>query len=235
MAAISRDSCQPQILQALLNAGANPNEPVFYPSGAMTPIAFLQIQQGSQSYDQSTDADLCVQALRQAGGMGELPQPTSLKSSQEQQLFNAARSGKTDQVAQLLASGVSANITDKQGNTPLMEAARKGKVDTAKQLLQAGADPDMRNGKGQTALAIAVGNKQPALFKPLLDAGTTDTTTPISAALDSGNVKLVRAFVQAGWDIDQLIDGKTLLMQETEILSFLLLPVLEKPLCLFNV
>ena len=194
---ITAPSCQPIILNNLLQAGADANEPIFVASKAMTPLAFLQTKKSAAKSpaDQQNDPRL---------------------AQREQKLFKAVQSGKADAVTQLIASGISPDITDKQGNTPLMEAARKGNKDMVNRLLQSGADVDIRNGKGQTALDIAVANKRTAVFQPLLDAKPTDTLSALTAAADSGDVKLIQALTQAGLNIDQKINGNTLLMQAVQ-------------------
>lgn len=220
--AVTSPSCQPGIVQELLQAGVNPNEPIFLPNGAMTPIAFLQQKTFKPQLEEGLSLDplgtqqqntqQCIAVLQQAGGTAILPPKDPQVAKAEKQLFAAARNGKEEKVAQLLAGGISANITDAQGNTPLMEAVRKGRYNTARQLLQAGANPDMRNGEGETAFFLAVKNDRANLFKLLLNAPVLDTYSAVLYAADKGNAKVLKELIQAGLDIDQLHEGKTLLM-----------------------
>lgn len=218
--AVTGSSCNAAILKELLDAGADANEPIFTANSALTPLAFLQSKKASAKTADTLSAEArrqneekCIEVLQQAGGTNALPQKDPRTSKREQQLFTSARKGKTDAIFQLIASGVSPNITDNKGNTPLMEAARKGQAGSVKQLLQNGADIDMRNGKGQSALAVAVANKRTGVFKPLLDAQPTDVLGPLMQAADAADVKTLKALAQAGLDIDQEQSGRTLLMQ----------------------
>lgn len=87
-------------------------------------------------------------------------------------LLNAAGSGNTRSVVELLQEGIDVNTPlPIIGTRALMLAAAQGHVDTVKALLDAGADVNAADLTGWTALHAAVykGNKQ--IVSLLLDRG----------------------------------------------------------------
>lgn len=75
----------------------------------------------------------------------------------EEQLVGTARDGKSEEMVQLIATGVNVNHEDAfDGLTPLMFASEAGHVEVVKVLLAAGADPRHANSlNGKTALMYA--------------------------------------------------------------------------------
>lgn len=89
-------------------------------------------------------------------------------------------------VAWLLQRHANANISDRDGNTPLMVAAGNGFTEGANLLLQYGkARVDEPNARGETALIRAVQRRDAAMARLLLDAGAdpdrADNLTGMSA------------------------------------------------------
>jgi hypothetical protein len=70
-------------------------------------------------------------------------------------LRNAARKGKTAQVAALIGRGVPIESADKNGRTALMLAAKGGHTAAVKLLLEKGAKADARDKEGWTAYGLA--------------------------------------------------------------------------------
>ena len=110
-----------------------------------------------------------VHVLKQAGARGD---PETLIPATR--LNDAARAGLLDPqdhrwewpgiwfgqdpllpLEDLLASGLSPNLADEDGRTPLMAAAEAGKTDNVERLLRWGADPHRRDASGRTALTLA--------------------------------------------------------------------------------
>lgn len=90
-------------------------------------------------------------------------------------LMVAAREGKADVVRALLSGNdVNVNMTDEQGNTPLIEAARFGHDDTARALIEHGANVQAKNKAGQTALMLAVSNGHDDVVRVLKEAGARE-------------------------------------------------------------
>lgn len=96
-------------------------------------------------------------------------------------VFDMARDGRTEELADLLRRGVPANLTTSTGDTLLILAAYHDHPDTVQALLAAGADPERVNDRGQTALGAAVFRRSVPSVTALLDAGADPRTGPRSA------------------------------------------------------
>ena len=97
---------------------------------------------------------------------------TNANSAATSPLMVAAREGKPDVVKALLSGGnVDVNVTDAQGNTPLIEAARFGHDSVARALVEHGAKLDAKNKDGDTALMLAVKNGHDDVVRVLKEAG----------------------------------------------------------------
>ena len=86
-------------------------------------------------------------------------------------LFDLARAGSTDQLAQYVSAGIPANLTNHKGDTLLMLAAYHGHAETVKVLLEKGADADAINDRGQSPIAGAVFKGHHEVVKVLKDGG----------------------------------------------------------------
>lgn len=71
-------------------------------------------------------------------------------------LLDAALHGNLREVRRLLDQGVSADVHDSKGDTPLIRATGAGNSRIVRELLAAGADPNLRNRDGMTALTYAL-------------------------------------------------------------------------------
>ena len=87
------------------------------------------------------------------------------------QMFDLARYGATEELAEYLAQGVPANLTNHKGDTLLILAAYHNHPATVAALLAAGADHARVNDRGQTALAAAVFRRNSETVTTLLAAG----------------------------------------------------------------
>ena len=97
-------------------------------------------------------------------------------------VFELARSGQGDQLSDLVAAGVPANLTNDKGDTLLILAAYHDHPATVRTLLGRGADTTRVNDRGQTALAAAVFRQSAATVTVLLDAGADPEHGSPSAA-----------------------------------------------------
>jgi uncharacterized protein len=86
-------------------------------------------------------------------------------------VFDLAREGSSDELAEYVDAGVPANLTNDKGDTLLILAAYHGHPDAVGVLLDRGADHGRVNDRGQTALAAAVFRQSPASVTRLLEAG----------------------------------------------------------------
>ena len=101
----------------------------------------------------------------------------------ERILLAAAREGDAEVVAGLLKAGVSAEVRDARGYTPLILAAYHGHPATVAALLERGADHGRANDRGQTALAAAVFRQSTQTARVLLGAGADPDAGSQSARL----------------------------------------------------
>jgi uncharacterized protein len=86
-------------------------------------------------------------------------------------VFDLAREGVTEELAEYVDAGVPANLTNDKGDTLLILAAYHGHPETVAALLARGADHGRANDRGQTALAAAVFRQSAETVTRLLDAG----------------------------------------------------------------
>jgi ankyrin repeat protein len=90
-------------------------------------------------------------------------------------LMVAAREGKADVVRALLSGNdVNVNVTDAQGDTPLIGASRFGHDDVVRVLVERGADLKVKNKEGQTALMLAARNGHDDVVRILKEAGAKE-------------------------------------------------------------
>ena len=73
----------------------------------------------------------------------------------EQAMLQAAQDGALGTILKLRDAGVSINVVDEKGNTPLMRATRAGHLGVVRSLFHLGADIDRRNQSGDSATTIA--------------------------------------------------------------------------------
>ena len=128
---------QKNVIQLLLDRGANPNLANFY---GWTPLHWAA-RNGKGDIIQvllhrEADPDL-------ANRYGWTP------------LHLAAEYGHKDVVQLLLKGGAERNKADVQGETPLFNAARKGHKDVVQLLITAGAEPNKATKSGKTPLHLA--------------------------------------------------------------------------------
>jgi ankyrin repeat protein len=86
-------------------------------------------------------------------------------------VFDLARGGHTDALAEYVDAGVPVNLTNDKGDTLLILAAYHGHPETVGALLERGADHSRANDRGQTALAAAVFRQSAETVTRLLAAG----------------------------------------------------------------
>jgi ankyrin repeat protein len=98
-------------------------------------------------------------------------------------VFDLARGGSTDELAEYVDAGVPVDLTNDKGDTLLILAAYHGHADTVAALLARGADHGRANDRGQTALAAAVFRQSTETVTRLLEAGADpDAGSPSARA-----------------------------------------------------
>jgi len=90
-----------------------------------------------------------------------------------QPVFQHARAGQAQELAELVATGLPLNLRNDKGDTLLMLASYHGHADVARLLPERGADPELANDRGQNPLAAAAHQGDIAMVRLLLDLGPT--------------------------------------------------------------
>ncbi|XP_046890795.1 cortactin-binding protein 2 [Hypomesus transpacificus] len=123
---------------------------------------------------------------------------THLEDHPTSALFAAAQNGHTDCVKLLLTSGVTADVADENGFTPLHYAAAHGHHRCVDVLVGVGSDVNQGAVGGQSPLYMASAAGRLECVQALLNAGadssraTTDSCTALHAAVSSGHVDTLR-------------------------------------------
>ena len=96
-------------------------------------------------------------------------------------MFDLARAGDTERLAEAVDAGLPVNLTNEVGDSLLMLAAYHDHPDTVRALLDRGADTARVNDRGQTALGAAVFRRSQRSVALLLAAGADPELGPRSA------------------------------------------------------
>ena len=123
-------------------------------------------------------------------------------------LVNASRSGKAEEVIRLLCIKVldieSCGNSPKYGLSPLHAAALRGHGNVANILIEKGANPNKADQWGMTPLVMAAYNGHTNVVKLLLDKGANPNETnghgytPLHHASYTGHKYVVKALLEAG-------------------------------------
>jgi ankyrin repeat protein len=155
------------------------------------------------------------------GGVGAaalLPAPASaqfIETWKPEGIWKEASIGKIGSVRRYLGEGISINVQDKRGYTPLMHALNTFQKHIIADLLAAGADPNARDFDGISALALAcrAGDAESAelLLKAgaKLEEGTLAETDAFAQAVKSGSPQLVEVMLNGGADAKGEVRGRT--------------------------
>jgi type II secretory pathway predicted ATPase ExeA len=119
-------------------------------------------------------------------------------------LMARAREGEVGELTRLVSGGVSPNVRDVGGFTPLMGAVVNDQIRAARVLLDHGAEVNARAHGGITALMLAVINDRPDAVKLLLERGAEVNAqsgagwTALTFAVWKGDAGLVSALLSHG-------------------------------------
>ncbi|MGI4944245.1 MAG: ankyrin repeat domain-containing protein [Janthinobacterium lividum] len=121
-------------------------------------------------------------------------------------MFDYARSGHAEELAQVLAMGLPPNLRNDKGDTLVMLASYHGHADAVRRLLAAGADPGIANDRGQTPLAGACFKGDADVVRALLNGGAAvdghggDGRTPLMTAAMFNRMEIVELLLDHGAD-----------------------------------
>lgn len=134
-------------------------------------------------------------------------------------IFSALRRDDSQTVRSHIAAGLSPNIRDEHGTTPLMQATLYGSTGTMRMLLDKGADPNAANEAGATALMWAVHdiNKVKLLIRRGADvnaASKEGRTALLIASRQAGSSATIRLLMKHGAKADarDALGGTALMM-----------------------
>jgi ankyrin repeat protein len=116
----------------------------------------------------------------------------------------AARTGRTDAIAELVRAGADPELHDSGPNgwTPLLHAVHKNQLGSVQTLLAAGAKPDGRGDNGLTPLMLAAAQGEPEIVEVLLQAGANPRLhgpirwTALEQAVANGHPEVVDALLR---------------------------------------
>lgn len=114
-------------------------------------------------------------------------------------LFETAANNRVNGITALLDDGRNINMTNWQGETPLIHAARYGALTSLRLLLARGALPNIGDTRGLTALHYAAYRKNATMVDALLSAGADPyqpDTNGISAATLAEKIPANTAIVE---------------------------------------
>ena len=152
-------------------------------------------------------------------------------------LHFAARDSSPEIIEYLLSLGMTVNMTDKSGRTPLMCACLKGgRLDNIKRLLELGADiQQLEFNDGWSALHFAARDSSPEIIEYLLSLGMTVNMTSktgqtplMCACYKGGRLDNIKRLLELGADIQiEFNDGWSALhfaatYSSPEIIEYLL-------------
>jgi type II secretory pathway predicted ATPase ExeA len=134
------------------------------------------------------------------------PRPMAMAPAAQQvaALMERARDGEVGELTRLVSAGVSPNVRDASGFTPLMVAVVNDQVPAARALLDRGADINAWSRGGITALMLSVINDRPNAVKLLLErdadvnAQSGAGWTALTFAVWKGDAGVVRALLSHG-------------------------------------
>ena len=172
----------PLLVQALLEAGADPNvrtgrgsTPLHRAAQSGTPeVIGLLVAAGAEVDAQS---DLGISPLHSAviwAGPSSLAETTP-----------RVRTGPwLLRVAALLEAGADPNLQDAEGDTPLHRAAQELDTALVSLLARAGANLDTRNNRGETPLVVARNHANAPVARKLLDLGADASVLEGTGGID---------------------------------------------------
>jgi len=114
----------------------------------------------------------------------------------------SAEFNQLQMVKYLVKKGVNANLTDMQGNTPLMKALEQGHVSVAKYLMRKTENIDAINSEGSTALILAIKKEEVDIAQYLMrkivnvDAANSDGCTALILAVQKEWINTARYLVK---------------------------------------
>lgn len=146
----------------------------------------------------------------------------------EMSIWEAARRCDLKYIQQLFNAnkGITADVKDDHGHTPLHWATSNGHLEIVRYLIKKGATVDIKDDCGDTALHVAAANNYPEIVKHLIKKGALvglqnkDGKTPLHwVASNRGNLETVK-FLCGVFNFKTVIEGYNW-QQAQKLLQFL--------------
>jgi ankyrin repeat protein/beta-lactamase regulating signal transducer with metallopeptidase domain len=209
-----------QVVQALLEAGANPatkdergRSPLHVAAGAGDVRTVGLLLDGGADPDCLADSGATpLVAASQAGAwdvvqvlLGAGADPRACERFGSSPLYIAVKAGDLAAASALLEAGAEADSSGQdaatgEGGTALHAAVSLGRLDIVQLLLDGGADPLMAAGRGQTVLHAAARGKRADVAAALLDAGV-----PLDLVDSQGYSALHHAVATGAMEVAELL------------------------------
>jgi ankyrin repeat protein len=125
-------------------------------------------------------------------------------------VFQHARMGHAEELAELFGQGLPANLRNDKGDSLLMLAAYNGQPDATRVILEAGGDPELANDRGQTPLVGAAFKGEIEIARLLLAHGAAvdgGGRTALMTAAMFNRVEMVDLLLAHGADPDRRDPG----------------------------
>ena len=146
-----------------------------------------------------------------ASGVTAQTAPTSTEIAAYEGLFQAAHTGDTATIRQLVEGGADINARDPTGRAPVHVAAFASSDDALRALAEAGADMNALDGSAYDVVTIAAVADDPGLMSLAIELGNDPglVTSPyegtaLIAAAHLGHVDVVQRLIAAGAPLDHI-------------------------------
>lgn len=157
--------------------------------------------------------------------------------SDEAKLIQAAKTGNTKAIQDLLGQGLDINTQDSTGKTLLVLAASGGKYAAAELLIDKGANVDKFDKNGNTLLHYLAANSRKealALMKKAIDKGadikyanfSKTRETPAAIAINKGNIPSLELLIASGFGHDRYLNNMPMIIyaydaKQVKVVKFL--------------
>lgn len=203
------------VMQALLAAGADPNE---VDSNGANVLQYAAIGASRKKLDLIREhkgpysADAFGEAMEAASVAGQMEALTALLAraprgtDRSAAVCAAVSANQPEALNRLLKGNASVARPCSDGSTPLMLAVRLGREAFVDPLITAGMSPGAAERSGDTPLIAAAGRGYAGIVRKLLQAGAdadhrgAQRTTALQSAAANGQIEVVRILLEGGAD-----------------------------------
>ncbi|MEK6322879.1 MAG: M56 family metallopeptidase [Acidobacteriota bacterium] len=162
-------------------------------------------------------------ASAQAPGSETRTRQQRVSSALDRKLIDAAESGNTSGIDDLLSAGANVNCALEGDGSPLIISAGEGHLAAVRLLLDRGADPNLSVSGDGSPLIMAAGGGHVDVVSLLLDRGADPNMpvpgdgNPLIMAAGGGHLDVVSLLLDRGASIDQIVPGdENALIQASE-------------------